>query len=295
MYIKNVYEHINYENSTKISFQAFRNGFYGYLNLIEAGKLAHGSILTICDFTLSSNLKRMWVIDMKTYKVLYNSLVAHGMGTGEEYATIFSNTEESHQSSLGFYVTGETYEGGNGHSLKLNGVDGAFNSKAYDRAIVVHGAPYVSTDFARSHQRIGRSHGCPALPLDIATKVINKIKNGSCLFIYHTSKNYLSVSRWLKNDIRNLPQEAEMMGLLATVSRGTNEETGVQQAQLTEAANAPKEEPVFVSNFDKNNYRIEVETIILKRGTVIPQKATPTTVTPEDLCQEESTATMTTK
>lgn len=214
-YIKNVYDKIKFGKFSKLSFEAFKYGFYGYLNMVEAGKINPGSLLTICDFTLSSNLKRMWVIDPKNYKVLFNTLVAHGMGTGEEFATAFSNTEDSHQSSLGFYVTGETYDGNNGYSLKLNGVDGLFNSKAYDRAIVIHGAEYVSDEFARGNKRIGRSHGCPALPVDIAPKIIDKVKNGTCLFIYHSSKNYLTSSYWLRNKIKQLPEDADRLELMA--------------------------------------------------------------------------------
>lgn len=214
-YIKNVYDKIKFGKFSKLSFEAFKYGFYGYLNLVESGKIHPGSLLTICDFTLSSNLKRMWVIDPGNYKVLFNTLVAHGMGTGEEFATAFSNIEDSHQSSLGFYVTGETYDGNNGYSLKLNGVDGMFNNKAYDRAIVVHGAEYVSEEFARGNKRIGRSHGCPALPVEIAPKVIDKVKNGTCLFIYHSSKNYLTSSYWLRNKIKQLPEDADRLELLA--------------------------------------------------------------------------------
>lgn len=214
-YIKFVYDKIKFNKVNKLSFDAFKYGFYGYLNMVESGKISPYSLLTICDFTLSSNIKRMWVIDIKNKKVLFNTLVAHGMGTGEEFATAFSNTEDSHQSSLGFYTTGETYDGNNGYSLKLNGVDGMFNSNAYERAIVIHGAEYVSEDFAKANKRIGRSHGCPALPVDVAPKVIDKIKNGTCFFIYHSTKNYLASSYWLRNKIKQLPQEAENAELLA--------------------------------------------------------------------------------
>jgi hypothetical protein len=212
-YIKYVYDKIKFPKNHKIKFEAFQTGFYGYLNMVEAGKISYGATLSICDFTLSSNEKRMWVIDLKSKKVLFNSLVAHGMGTGEEYAVNFSNMNESHQSSLGFYTTAETYEGNNGYSLKLNGVDGAFNNNAYDRAIVIHGADYVSEDFIEGNERLGRSHGCPALPRDLAPKIIDRIKGGDCLFIYSASKQYLQNSYWLKNNINHLPQEADMMDL----------------------------------------------------------------------------------
>lgn len=212
-YIKYVYDKIKFPKNHKLKYDAFQAGYYGYLNLMEAGKISQGATLSICDFTMSSNEKRLWVIDVKSKKVLFNSLVAHGQGTGEEYAINFSNINDSHQSSLGFYTTAETYEGSNGYSLKLNGVDGVFNNNAYDRAIVIHGADYVCEQYAKDNKRIGRSHGCPALPRDLAPKIIDRIKGGDCLFIYSNSKQYLKNSYWLKNKINNLPQEADMMDL----------------------------------------------------------------------------------
>ncbi len=214
-YIKSVYNRLSFQGMNKLSYAAFSKGFYGYLNLKDAGKIQGNALLTICDFTLSSNSKRLWVIDIARKKVLTNTLVAHGSGSGEEYATHFSNIAESHTSSLGFYQTAETYMGNNGYSLKLNGLDGMFNSNAYERAIVIHGADYVSTDFAKANNRLGRSHGCPALPRALAEPIINKIANGSCLFIYHTANNYLQKSHWLTKTINRLPQEAEMLEVLA--------------------------------------------------------------------------------
>lgn len=213
-YIQYVYDKIKFGKFQKLSFEAFHAAMYGYLNLLEAGKISSNALLSVCDFTLSSNKKRFWVIDIKHKKILYHTLVAHGMGTGEEFATKFSNIHDSHQSSLGFYITAETYEGNNGYSLKLQGIDGVFNNNAYDRAIVIHGADYVSEQFARDNQRLGRSHGCPALPQDIAPKIIDKIKEGHCLFIYHSDKNYLKKSVWLNQSIKHLPEEADKMDLL---------------------------------------------------------------------------------
>lgn len=212
-YISFVYQKIKFGKGNKLRFEVFKSAFYGYLNMLEAGKIDRQTVLSVCDFTLSSNVKRLWVIDLQNKKVLFNSLVAHGMGTGEEFATAFSNIEESHQSSLGFYTTAETYIGNNGYSLKLNGEDGSFNSNAYNRAIVIHGAEYVSESFAKANQRLGRSHGCPALPSETAPIIIDKIKNGSCFFIYHTSNNYLNKSRWLTTSVHHLPREADMMEL----------------------------------------------------------------------------------
>lgn len=213
-YIRFLYRQIHFPKGHALSYDAFQYAAHGYLSMQEAGKLKPGALLTVCDFTLSGNQKRMWVIDLRAGKVLFNTLVAHGMGSGEEFAASFSNMENSHQSSLGFYVTGETYLGAHGLSLKLHGEDGMFNSNAYDRGIVVHAADYVSEEFAHNHKRIGRSHGCPALPAGLAPQVIDAIRDGSCLFIYHSSPGYLRASAWLNHTLRRLPQEADAMDML---------------------------------------------------------------------------------
>jgi L,D-transpeptidase catalytic domain len=224
-FIKYTYNKLSFKKVNKLSIAAFTKAYYGYLNLKEAGKIKGNALLTICDFTLSSNVKRLWVIDVQKKKIIFNSLVAHGMGSGEEYATKFSNTPDSHQSSLGFYTTGDTYIGDNGLSLKLNGIDGLYNNNAFERAIVIHGADYVNAGFAAANNRLGRSHGCPALPRDLCEPIITKIANGSCLFIYHTQKDYNKNSYWLNNRIENLPKEAELMDILMpenTASKWTN-------------------------------------------------------------------------
>jgi hypothetical protein len=210
-YIRYVFDRIEFSKNNKLKYDVFQKGFYGYLNLLEARKISQDATLSICDFTMSSNDKRFWVIDIKSKKILYNSLVAHGKETGEEYAVNFSNINNSHQSSLGFYTTTETYEGKNGYSLKLNGVDGIFNSNAFDRNIVIHGSDYVSDQYIKYNKRIGRSLGCPALPRDLAQKIIDRIKGGDCLFIYGNSKKYLKNSYWLKNKIESLPKEADIV------------------------------------------------------------------------------------
>ncbi|WP_292010896.1 murein L,D-transpeptidase catalytic domain family protein [Chryseobacterium sp.] len=195
-----LYNSIGFENEHKLNYEAFSKGILGFENLKKAGMLdpdAH--LLTICDFSLSSNTKRLWVIDINERKVLFNSLVAHGKNTGEEFAENFSNTESSYQSSLGFYITDTTYEGDNGYSLKLLGMDKGFNDAAFKRAIVMHGADYVSEEFASVHKRIGRSWGCPALPRSLSEPIINTIKGKNCLFIYYPDQNYLSSSEWLKS------------------------------------------------------------------------------------------------
>lgn len=230
-YFHYLYQQIHFPKGHALSYEAFRYAVHGYFTMQEAGKLKPNALLTVCDFTLSGNQKRMWVIDLAAKKVLFNTLVAHGMGTGEEFARTFSNQENSHQSSLGFYVTGETYLGAHGLSLKLHGEDGLFNSNAFNRGIVVHAADYVSEEFARSHQRIGRSHGCPALPADIAPKVIEQIRDGSCLFIYHSSSAYLQASAWLRKEVRQLPQDADRIDMLVNANLPATNTASANQQQ----------------------------------------------------------------
>jgi hypothetical protein len=131
----------------------------------------------------------MWVIDMTTNTVLLHSLVAHGRNTGDVFANSFSNAAESYKSSLGFYLTGEVYTGKHGMSLKLDGLEKGVNDNARNRAVVVHGADYVSDSFIKDHNRIGRSLGCPAVPVAMTKQLISLIKNKSCLFIYHPSRD----------------------------------------------------------------------------------------------------------
>ena len=194
-----VYKNLQFEGE-KLNFEVFEKAFLGFQNLKKSGKLQPtANLLSVCDFSLSSNRKRLWVIDLDEKKILFNSLVAHGKGTGEEFAMSFSNTMDSHQSSLGFYITEQTYNGDNGYSMRLFGMDKGYNDAALERCIVMHGANYVSEDFIRAEKRLGRSWGCPAVPRDLAQPIINTIKNGTCLFVYYPDQNYLAGSEWLKN------------------------------------------------------------------------------------------------
>lgn len=175
-------------------YESFTKAFEGYEQLKNQGKIEN-EYLTIVDFSLSSNEDRMWVIDMANKKVVLQTLVAHGRNSGNEMATKFSNQSESYQSSLGFYITGETYQGKHGLSMRLDGVEYGINDHARDRAVVVHGADYVSESFIKAHGRLGRSQGCPAVSYEVHDKLINLIKNKSCLFIYHPSRNYVVKSK----------------------------------------------------------------------------------------------------
>lgn len=172
-------------------------GIKGYLKLQDEGRLPKGKPLTVIDFTLPSTEKRMWVIDMEEGKFLHQGVVAHGRNSGELLAERFSNVSSSYMSSLGFYLTGETYEGKHGYSLRLDGLEQGFNDKARERAIVIHGADYAREQFIKQTGRLGRSLGCPALPQELAKEVIDLIKNQSLLFIFGKDSNYLSKSRLL--------------------------------------------------------------------------------------------------
>ncbi len=156
-------------------------------------------ILSIVDMSQPSTSKRLYVIDLLSRKLLFNTYVSHGRNTGDLAAKRFSNTNESFQSSLGFYQTLGTYQGKHGLSLKLQGLEKGFNDNAYDRAIVVHGADYVCEDFIKRTGRLGRSQGCPAVPNALSKGIIQAIKNGSCLFVYYPDPTYLKRSSYLSN------------------------------------------------------------------------------------------------
>ena len=183
-----------------LRFEVFEKAMTGYLNLRETGHLAADQQhLTVVDFDLPSTEKRLWVLDLASDKILFHTLVAHGHNSGENGASQFSNTNESNMSSLGFYVTGQEYEGKHGHSLRLQGLDEGFNTNAFTRSIVMHGADYVSEDFIKQNGRLGRSLGCPALPLDQYAQIIDQVKGGSCLFLSKSNAGY--TSKYLNQNI----------------------------------------------------------------------------------------------
>lgn len=168
-----------------LSVDVFREALTGYYNLQQRGVVSAAKpLLTVIDFSRSSRLKRLWVVDLRRQRVLFHTLVAHGKNTGEEFAQAFSNKNGSEQSSVGFYLTGNTYNGKHGLSLKLRGLEPRYNSNAATRAVVVHGAEYVCEEFVRQHGRLGRSQGCPALPTDQASSIIRTIKDGSVIYAH---------------------------------------------------------------------------------------------------------------
>ncbi len=192
--IESVYNTLNTNNYQLPELKTFSEALKGFYLLKEKGKIQK-DILTLIDFSLSSNAKRLWVIDLATNTILFQSLVAHGRNTGEEYASTFSNSDSSYKSSLGFYSTGEIYQGKHGASLRLDGLENGVNDHARERGVVMHGADYVSESFIRNNKRLGRSQGCPAIPFELTDKIIQTIKDKSCLFIYHPSRSFAMEER----------------------------------------------------------------------------------------------------
>jgi hypothetical protein len=164
---------------------------------VASNTISRLSTLTVIDYSKPSTEERLWVFDVPRRALLYQELVAHGQGSGEDRATAFSNEPESHQSSLGLFETGDSYIGSNGYSLRLRGLETGFNDKALERAIVMHGAPYVSEAFIRSTGRLGRSWGCPALANGIAREVIDTIKGSGLVFAYYPDQRWLDRSKFL--------------------------------------------------------------------------------------------------
>lgn len=185
------------------SWEAFSTAMKGFNNLNASGKIKK-NILSVVDFSLPSTEKRFWVIDLDTKEVLFNDYVAHGRNSGNNVAEKFSNIPSSYTSSLGFYVTAEKYHGKHGLSLRLDGMDKGFNDNARKRAIVIHGADYVSPDFIKKYGRLGRSLGCPSVPMDVHEDVINTIYGGSVLFIYSADKDFMVRSSVLNSTDNNI-------------------------------------------------------------------------------------------
>lgn len=175
--------------------QLLKTALDGYELLQEQQTLSRPEVITIIDYSLPSNKERLWVIDLENAKVIYRTFVSHGRNSGGLMAEKFSNKPGSYESSPGFYSTGETYKGKHGLSLKLDGLEKGINDNARERAIVVHGADYVSPDFITQNGRLGRSLGCPAVPEKLSKDIIETIKGGSCFFIYVPKASYTSNSR----------------------------------------------------------------------------------------------------
>jgi hypothetical protein len=164
---------------------------------VRTGAASNPKTLTVIDYSRPSTQERLWVIDLTTRELLYEELVAHGQGTGGLTANMFSNEPETHRTSLGLFKTDDTYVGKNGYSLRLDGLDKGINDRARERAIVMHGAPYVSDAFVRANGRLGRSWGCPAIRNDIAKEMIDRVKGGGLVFAYYPDAKLLKSSKYL--------------------------------------------------------------------------------------------------
>ena len=164
---------------------------------VRSGDVTDLETLTVIDYSRPSTAKRLWVFDLRERSLLYEELVAHGSGSGMDMATAFSNEPESHQSSLGLFRTDSSYVGRNGYSLRLHGLEEGFNDMAYERAIVMHGAPYVSEDAIKQQGRLGRSWGCPALRAGVAREVIDTVKGHGLVFAYYPDAKWLKSSKYL--------------------------------------------------------------------------------------------------
>lgn len=199
----NVYDSLQLKERG-LSRKVFDYALNGFKKIRAAGGIENDRILSILDFTKPSSDKRLFIIDIKNTKLLFNTYVAHGMKSGKEFARAFSNAMESNKSSLGFYKTADTYVGKNGYSMRLIGLEKGFNDNAYRRDIVIHAADYVNEGTIRSKGWIGRSWGCPALPEGLNKPIIDKIKNGTCLFIFGTDKKYLLRSAMLRKNAHEL-------------------------------------------------------------------------------------------
>lgn len=188
-----LYEKLHLD-SMEMSREAYAYALQGMETLQDEGQVKNDEILTVIDFSLPSYKKRLFVIDLITGELLFNTYVSHGRNSGKDMATRFSNRLNSFQSSPGFYITGNTYYGEHGFSLRLDGKEKGINDNAFKRSIVMHAADYVSNRSIRMLGYIGRSLGCPAVPTAIHKPLINAIKDGSCLFIYSPDTNYVNQS-----------------------------------------------------------------------------------------------------
>ena len=187
-------ELFNEINDQDLSLEVFEIAVKGYSELSLKNRIKNKKFLTIVDMSLSANTERMFIIDMEKRMLVDKKLVAHGVNTGREFASDFSNERSSHKSSIGFFITGEIYNGRHELSMKLDGQEYS-NDNARSRGVVVHSADYVSCDFIKANGRLGRSYGCPAIDKEGYEETVKKLQGGSCYFIYYPSRSYLSRSR----------------------------------------------------------------------------------------------------
>jgi hypothetical protein len=178
----------------------------------DSGLIPNRNVLTVIDYSLPSSQPRLFIFDLAAHKLLFRELVAHGKGSGDNLANVFSNNPGSLATSLGLFVTADTYNGGNGYSLRLRGLEEGVNDMAWDRAIVMHGASYVSEEAVKVLGRLGRSWGCPAVRPEISQKIIDTIRGGTPIFAYYPDQSWLSTSAFLK-------QVKQVTGVVANALR----------------------------------------------------------------------------
>ncbi|MET0377438.1 MAG: murein L,D-transpeptidase catalytic domain family protein [Spongiibacteraceae bacterium] len=167
------------------------------IHCATASGMSPSQRLAVIDYSRASTEPRLWVFDLKRRILLYRELVAHGRNTGDNFARAFSNTPGSLQSSIGLFRTTETYQGSNGYSLRMDGLESGINDNARERAIVMHGAPYVTPERAQTQGRVGRSWGCPAVRQGVARQMIDALKGGQFLFSYYPDQRWLGSSSYL--------------------------------------------------------------------------------------------------
>lgn len=202
VFSNSLYDSLRLE-SMGLTRQVFDYALKGFNFMVKMGMLGNKEIISIVDFSKPSSEKRLFIIDLQNVEVLFQTYVAHGSKSGKEFATHFSNALSSNKSSLGFYETLNTYIGGNGYSLRLKGMERGINDNASKRSIVLHGAGYVDERLIHSQGYIGRSWGCPAVPTALNRSIIDRIKNGSCLFIFSPNSKYHTRSKILNS--KSLP------------------------------------------------------------------------------------------
>lgn len=183
----------------------FFSAYKGYQYLLNKGALPKANLLTICDYSQSSNSKRLYVIDLLSSRLLYNTFVSHGRNSGSEYASTFSNLQSSNKSSLGFSVTAETYSGIAGYSMRFNGMEPGINDQVRNRDIVLHGSRFVNEGIMDLRGTIGKSLGCPAIPIEFHKKIIDAISGGSCYYAHYPDSWYLHNSKILNSSFDVAP------------------------------------------------------------------------------------------
>lgn len=204
--IKELYNELN-AAQYNLSFEAFRYAYIGYQSLKKQQRLNGKELFSIIDFTKDCNSKRFYTIDLEKMKIVYNTYVAHGKKSGDRLATSFSDVAESNKSSIGFYITGSTYNGGNGYSLALHGDEKGYNSNLAKRSVVIHTADYANENYMARNGRLGRSLGCPVLPENIYKQIIDAIKDKTMIFAYYNDAKYLRTSKYL--NVLKLIEEEE--------------------------------------------------------------------------------------